>query len=85
MTAALVTWSVDDMICYSSTCKHEHEKSLMCKYGRIQKKISPRLVCGSHGACLDCMLPGVQVTAGLGFFSAVTAGLGFFSVFKSFM
>ena len=22
------------------------------------------------GACLDCMLPGVQVTAGLGFFSA---------------
>ena len=26
------------------------------------------LVCGSHGACLDCMLPGVQVTAGLGFF-----------------
>ena len=22
-----------------------------------------------HGACLDCMLPGVQVTAGLGFFS----------------
>ena len=25
-------------------------------------------VCGSHGACLDSMLPGVQVTAGLGFF-----------------
>ena len=34
-----------------------------------------RLECGSHGACLDCMLPGVQVTA----------GLGFFSVFKSFV
>ena len=40
----------------------------MYKYGRIQKKISPRLVCDSHGACLDCMLPGVQVTARLGFF-----------------
>ena len=39
----------------------------MCKYGRMQKKISPQLVCGFHGACLDCMLPGVQVTAGLGF------------------
>ena len=22
----------------------------------------------SHGACLDCMLPGIQVTADLGFF-----------------
>ena len=30
-----------------------------------------RLVCGSHGACLDCMLPGVQVTAGLGLFLCV--------------
>ena len=40
----------------------------MCKYGGIQRKISPRLVCGSHGACLDCMLPEVEVTAGLGFF-----------------
>ena len=47
----------------------------MFKYGRMQKKIPPRLVCGSHGACLDCMLPGVQVTA----------GLGFFTVFKSFI
>ena len=45
-----------------------HEKSLMCKYGRVQKKISLRLMRGSHGACLDCMLPGTQVTAGLGFF-----------------
>ena len=52
-----------------------HEKSLMFKYGRMQKKISSRLVCGSHGVCLDCKLPGVQVTA----------GLGFFSVFKSFV
>ena len=26
--------------------------------------------CGSRGACLDSMLSGVQVTAGLGFFSA---------------
>ena len=40
----------------------------MFKYGRIQKKVPPQLVCGSHGACLDCMLPGVEVTAGLGFF-----------------
>ena len=39
----------------------------MFKYGRIQKKIPPRLLCDSHGACLDCMLPKVQVTAGLGF------------------
>ena len=38
------------------------------KYGRMQKKISPWLVCGSPGTCLDCMLPGVQVTAGLGCF-----------------
>ena len=27
-----------------------------------------QLVYGSCGACLDSMLPGVQVTAGLGFF-----------------
>ena len=47
----------------------------MFKYGRIQKKVSSQLVRHSHGACLDCMLPGVQVTA----------GLSFFSVFKSFM
>ena len=40
----------------------------MFKYGRMQKKIPPRLVCGSHGACLDSMLPGVQVTVRLGFF-----------------
>ena len=58
------------LIVYWITKTFNHEKSLMCKYGRMQKKISPRLVCGSHGACLDCMLPGVQVTAGLGFFCA---------------
>ena len=46
----------------------------MFKYGRMQKKIPPQLVCDSHSTCLDCMLPGVQVTA----------GLGFCSVFKSF-
>ena len=40
----------------------------MFKYGRMQKKISPQLVCGSHGACLDCMLPGVQIASRLGFF-----------------
>ena len=49
----------------------------MFKYGRMQKKVSSRLVCDSHDACLDSMLPGVHVTAGLGFL--------FFSVFKSFM
>ena len=37
-------------------------------YGRTQRKIPPRLVCGFCGICLDCMLPGVQVIAGLGFF-----------------
>ena len=55
--------------CYPKT--FNHEKSLMFNYGRMQRKISSRLVCGSHGACLDCMLPGVQVTAGLGVFSAL--------------
>ena len=46
----------------------DFEKSLMFKYGRTQRKIPSQLVCASHGACLDCVLPGVQVTAGLGFF-----------------
>ena len=45
-----------------------HEKSPMLKYGIMYKKISSRLVCGSHDTCLDCMLPGLEVTAGLGFF-----------------
>ena len=40
----------------------------MFKYGRMQKKVPSWLVCDSHGACLDYMLPGVQVTAGLGFY-----------------
>ena len=40
----------------------------MFKYGRIQRKNSSQLVCGSRGTCLDCMLLRVQVTAGLGFF-----------------
>ena len=39
----------------------------MYKYSRMQKRISSRLVCGFHGACLDWMLSGVQVTIGLGF------------------
>ena len=30
-----------------------HEKSLMFKYGRTQRKIPSRLVCGSHGTCPD--------------------------------
>ena len=50
------------------TCYLYHEKSLMIKYSRMQKEIPSRLVCGSCVACLDCTLPGVQVTAGLGFF-----------------
>ena len=41
----------------------------MFMYGRTQRKIPSRLVCGS----LDSMLPGVQVTAGLGFFFSVQA------------
>ena len=32
----------------------------MFKYGRMQKKISPWLVCGSHGTYLDYMLPEVE-------------------------
>ena len=42
----------------------------MFKYSiyRMQKRIPSRLVCGSFGMCLDCTLPGVQVTAGLVFF-----------------
>ena len=40
----------------------------MFKYGRMQNKVSSRLVCDSHDACLGSMLPGVHVTAGLGFF-----------------
>ena len=40
----------------------------MFKYGRTQNKTPSKLVCGSCGACLDCVLPGVEVTTGLGFF-----------------
>ena len=43
-------------------------KSLIFKYGRMQKKISSQLVSGSHGTSLECMLPGVELTAGLGIF-----------------
>ena len=42
-----------------------HKKSLMFQYSRIQRKVLPQLVCGSRGAYLDGMLPGVQVTIGL--------------------
>ena len=45
-------------------------KPLMFKYGKMQKVIPSQLVCGSCGMCLDCTLPGVQVTAGLGLFCA---------------
>ena len=45
----------------------------MFKYSRMQKKIPTRLVCGSRGACLVNMLPGVQVTAGLGYFSVFSS------------
>ena len=44
---------------------------MMFKLGRMQRKIPPWLVCGPRGACLVCMLPGVQVTARLGFVSAL--------------
>ena len=37
----------------------------MLKYDRMHKKISSWVVCGYHGACLNCMLPGVEVTTGL--------------------
>ena len=40
----------------SNSCINYHEE------------IPLRLVCVSRGACLVNMLPGVQVTAGLGFF-----------------
>ena len=40
----------------------------MFKHDRMQKKNCLWLVCGSCGVCLDCMLPGIEVTAGLGFF-----------------
>ena len=40
----------------------------MFKYSRMQKKVSSWLVCGPYGVCLDYILPGVQVTTGLGFF-----------------
>ena len=48
----------------------------MVKYGTMQKKKflpGSRLVCGSHDACLINMMPGVQVTAGLGFFSVFSS------------
>ena len=38
----------------------------------MQLKISLQLVCGSCGACLKCMFPGVQATTGLGFFLCVS-------------
>ena len=39
----------------------------------MQKKIPPRLVCGSYSACLVNMLPGVQVTTELGVFCVFSA------------
>ena len=30
--------------------------------------VCPQVVCSSRGTCLDSLLPGVQITAGLGFF-----------------
>ena len=32
----------------------DHEKSLMFKYSKMQRKIPSRLVCGFRGTCLDC-------------------------------
>ena len=45
-----------------------HKKSLLYMYSWMQNKIPSQFVCGSSGACLEYVLPGVQVTAGLGFF-----------------
>ena len=45
-----------------------HEISLLSKYGRMQIEIPSQFVCGSRGACLDCVFPGVQSTTGLEFF-----------------
>ena len=44
-----------------------HEKSLMFKYGRMQRKIPPQIVCCSYGACLNCMLPEVKLPLGRDF------------------
>ena len=38
--------------------------ALICGMIILQLKVFNK-VCGSHSACLDCMLPEVQVTAGL--------------------
>ena len=52
------------------SCIFINKKSLMFKYGRTQRKFPPQLVCDSFGACLDCVLPGIQVTTKAGIFSA---------------
>ena len=41
----------------------------MLKYGRIQKKIPTRLVCGYQDTCLDCMFPGFKSPLGWDVFS----------------
>ena len=48
--------------------RFKHEKSLMFKYGRMQRKIPSQLVRGFHSVSLECMLLGVQVTTELGLF-----------------
>ena len=35
-----------------------HEELLLLKYGSMQVKIPSQFVCGSHDACLHCVLPG---------------------------
>ena len=42
--------------------------SLKVSFELMQKNIPSQLVCGSRATYLDSMLPGVQVTAELGFF-----------------
>ena len=39
-----------------------HKKSLMFKYSRMQREIPSRLVCGSHGTCLDSLLLGASLS-----------------------
>ena len=57
------------MLIVNKENKHfNHKKSLKFKYGRMQTKIPSWLVCGSRGACLDCMFSGVKLPQGWDFF-----------------
>ena len=53
---ALASLQVPGGIGKRKTNPLNHEKSLMFKYRRMQRKIPSRLVYGSCGTCLDCTL-----------------------------